>query len=518
MRFRGDQALFYLFLLGLMVPLESTVVPLYYDLRDLGLTDTYAALILPAGRRLGRVRDVLDARVLPLGAALAGGGRAARRLLELEHAVARGRCRSARPAVLTMTVLVFMWTWNEFLLALVMVSEREPAHRAARPGVLLGPQHDRLRAAGRRLGDRGDAGRDRLRLPPAPLHPRDAVRGGEGLMASVAFDRVTKRFDSVEAVRELTLEARDGEFLVLVGPSGSGKTTALRMLAGLESISEGEIRIGERVDQPRRAARARHRDGLPGLRAVPADDGLRQPRVRAAAAQGAEGRDRRAGAPRGGARSSSSALLERKPRQLSGGQQQRVALGRALVRDPQVFLMDEPLSNLDAKLRVQTRGEIKQLQQEVGTTTVYVTHDQVEAMTMGDRIAVMNEGRLEQVGTPAELYEQPANTFVAGFIGSPGMSFAPAERLGLEPAGRDRRRAAGVRAAVAGRPGAGRSRARSSTSRRSGARRSWASTRHASCCVEGRAAGAGRRHGALRPRARRPALLRRRDRRARSER
>ena len=127
-------------------------------------------------------------------------------------------------------------------------------------------------------------------------------------------------------------------------------------------------------------------------------------------------------------------LLDRKPRQLSGGQQQRVALGRALVRDPQVFLMDEPLSNLDAKLRVQTRGEIKKLQQEIGTTTVYVTHDQVEAMTMGDRIAVMNDGRLEQVGTPAELYEQPANTFVAGFIGSPGMSFAPAERLGLEPA------------------------------------------------------------------------------------
>jgi ABC-type sugar transport system ATPase subunit len=127
-------------------------------------------------------------------------------------------------------------------------------------------------------------------------------------------------------------------------------------------------------------------------------------------------------------------LLERKPRQLSGGQQQRVALGRALVRDPQVFLMDEPLSNLDAKLRVQTRGEIKKLQREVGTTTVYVTHDQVEAMTMGDRIAVMNEGRLEQVGTPAELYEQPVNTFVAGFIGSPGMSFVPAERLGLEPA------------------------------------------------------------------------------------
>ena len=163
-----------------------------------------------------------------------------------------------------------------------------------------------------------------------------------------------------------------------------------------------------------------------------------------------QGRDRRAGAPRGRL-ARARALLDRQPGQLSGGQQQRVALGRALVRDPQVFLMDEPLSNLDAKLRAQTRGEIKRLQQEVGTTTVYVTHDQVEAMTMGDRIAVMNEGRLEQVGTPEELYERPANRFVAGFIGSPGMSFAPEAEFGLDAGGRGRRRAAGARAPLAGR-------------------------------------------------------------------
>ena len=238
-------------------------------------------------------------------------------------------------------------------------------------------------------------------------------------MAGVAFESVTKRFDAVEAVRELTLAAADGEFLVLVGPSGSGKTTALRMLAGLESVSEGEIRIGERVVN-RVAPRERDiamvfqdyalypqmtvYDNLAFAlrrRKTPKDRIDEQVRRAAGALELDE-------------------LLERKPRQLSGGQQQRVALGRALVRDPQVFLMDEPLSNLDAKLRVQTRGEIKRLQKEIGTTTVYVTHDQVEAMTMGDRIAVMNHGRLEQVGTPAELYDEPANVFVAGFIGSPG--------------------------------------------------------------------------------------------------
>ncbi len=242
-------------------------------------------------------------------------------------------------------------------------------------------------------------------------------------MAGVSFREVSKRFGAVEAVRELTLEIADGEFMVLVGPSGSGKTTALRMLAGLEAISGGEISIGERVvnsvsPKERDVAmvfqdyalypQMRVEDNLAfGLRRrkLPKED------IEARVARAAEALEL-------------GELLRRRPGELSGGQQQRVALGRALVRDPQVFLMDEPLSNLDAKLRVQTRGEIKRLQEEIGTTTVYVTHDQVEAMTMGDRIAVMNHGRLEQVGTPDELYERPANRFVAGFIGSPGMSFA----------------------------------------------------------------------------------------------
>ncbi len=250
-------------------------------------------------------------------------------------------------------------------------------------------------------------------------------------MADVRFDGVGKVFGAVEAVREFTLDIADGEFMVLVGPSGSGKTTALRMLAGLESVSAGSVFIGDRMVN-RMAPRERDIamvfqdyalypqmtvfDNLAfGLRRrkVPRDE------IQRRVDEAAKVLDIRV-------------LLERKPGQLSGGQAQRVALGRALVREPQVFLMDEPLSNLDAKLRTQTRGEIRRIQQEIGTTTVYVTHDQVEAMTMGDRIAVLNDGLLEQVGTPEELYERPANRFVGGFIGSPAMSFLePSAAVGL---------------------------------------------------------------------------------------
>jgi ABC-type sugar transport system ATPase subunit len=268
-------------------------------------------------------------------------------------------------------------------------------------------------------------------------------------MAAVRFVGVSKRFGDVEAVRALTLDIADGEFVVLVGPSGSGKTTALRMLAGLESVSAGEIAIGERVVN-RVAPRERDiamvfqdyalypqmsvYDNLAfGLRRRKLPKAEIDERVQAAARALDIG-----------------ALLARKPGQLSGGQAQRVALGRALVREPQVFLMDEPLSNLDAKLRTQTRGEIKRLQQAVRTTTVYVTHDQVEAMTMGDRIAVMNDGVLEQVGTPEELYERPANRFVAGFIGSPAMSFFDAAVAHEEGAVRLRGDAIDVRVPRAG--------------------------------------------------------------------
>ncbi len=242
-------------------------------------------------------------------------------------------------------------------------------------------------------------------------------------MATVTYEHVTKRFGETTAVSEFSLAIEDGEFMVLVGPSGSGKTTALRLLAGLEAISSGNIRIGERTVND---VAPRERDIAMVFQdyALYPQMSVRQNlafglRIRKLPRREIERRVREAAALLG-----IEQLLERKPRELSGGQRQRVALGRALVRDPQAFLMDEPLSNLDAKLRAQTRAEIRRLQREVRTTTVYVTHDQVEAMTMGDRIAIMRDGILEQCGDPDTVYERPANTFVAGFIGSPAMSLA----------------------------------------------------------------------------------------------
>jgi multiple sugar transport system ATP-binding protein len=242
-------------------------------------------------------------------------------------------------------------------------------------------------------------------------------------VAPVTFEHATKRFGDTTAVADLSLEIEDGEFMVLVGPSGSGKTTALRLLAGLEALTSGSIRIGDRVVD---AVAPRERD----IAMVFQDYALYpQMSVRQNLAFGLKIRKLQRAEIRRRVEETAEllgieALLERKPRALSGGQRQRVALGRALVREPQVFLMDEPLSNLDAKLRAQTRSEIRRLQHEIGTTTVYVTHDQVEAMTMGDRIATMRDGVLEQVGDPDSVYERPANTFVASFIGSPAMSLA----------------------------------------------------------------------------------------------
>jgi multiple sugar transport system ATP-binding protein len=244
-------------------------------------------------------------------------------------------------------------------------------------------------------------------------------------MAAVSFEEVTKRFGATVAVDGLSLRVEDGEFLVLVGPSGCGKSTALRMLAGLEEITEGRILIGERVvnnvaPAARNVAMVFQSYALYPHMTVYDNMAfaLRNQRVRRAEV------DRRV---REAARVLDlEPLLARKPKQLSGGQRQRVALGRAIVREPEAFLMDEPLSNLDAALRVATRAEILKLQQRLGATTLYVTHDQVEAMTMGDRIAVLRDGVLQQVGSPEDLYERPANVFVAGFIGSPAMNLVPA--------------------------------------------------------------------------------------------
>jgi len=241
-------------------------------------------------------------------------------------------------------------------------------------------------------------------------------------MASVTFERVTKRFGDQTAVYELSLEIADTEFMVLVGPSGCGKSTALRMLAGLEDCTSGLLKIGDRVVND---VSARDRDIAMVFQSyalyphMTVHDnlafGLRMRRV---------AKDEISNRVANAARVLGlGELLHRKPRQLSGGQKQRVALGRAIIREPAAFLLDEPLSNLDAKLRIQTRIELQSLHRRLGATFVYVTHDQVEAMTMGDRIAVLKAGILQQVATPREVYNQPANLFVAGFIGSPAMNF-----------------------------------------------------------------------------------------------
>jgi multiple sugar transport system ATP-binding protein len=241
-------------------------------------------------------------------------------------------------------------------------------------------------------------------------------------MASVTFDSVGKTYpDGTRAVNSLDLEIADGEFMVFVGPSGCGKTTALRMVAGLEEITDGELRIGDTVVNdldPRRRDIAMvfqnyalypHMSVFDNIAFPLQSQGVRKGEIKERVERTAE-------------LLGLSEQLKRRPRNLSGGQRQRVAMGRAIVRQPQVFLMDEPLSNLDAKLRVQMRAEITRLQHELGVTTIYVTHDQVEAMTMGDRIAVMRKGLLQQQGRPEELYDNPANLFVATFIGSPAMN------------------------------------------------------------------------------------------------
>jgi multiple sugar transport system ATP-binding protein len=249
-------------------------------------------------------------------------------------------------------------------------------------------------------------------------------------MAEITMENITKRYpDGYEAVKDMNLEIGNGEFVILVGPSGCGKSTALRMIAGLEDISEGELKIGgevvnERAPKDRDIAMVFQNYALYPHMSVRENMGFALTLAKAPkdeinrkveeAARVLDLTDH----------------LDRKPAQLSGGQRQRVAMGRAIVRDPAAFLMDEPLSNLDAKLRVQMRTEVARLQSQLGTTTVYVTHDQTEAMTLGDRVAVMRAGRMQQVGSPADLYARPDNLFVAGFIGSPSMNFMAARLEG----------------------------------------------------------------------------------------
>ena len=244
-------------------------------------------------------------------------------------------------------------------------------------------------------------------------------------MASVTIQSVRKNFGATAVLHGVDIDIADGSFTVLVGPSGCGKSTLLRMIAGLEEISSGEIRIGARRvnDVP-----PKERDIAMVFQnyALYPHMTVRQNLAFSLMLAKKDKATVDAKVGRAAEILALSALMDRYPRQLSGGQRQRVAMGRAIVRDPQVFLYDEPLSNLDAKLRVAMRGELKELHQRLKTTSVYVTHDQIEAMTMGDRIVVMKDGRIEQIGSPLELYDHPANIFVAGFIGSPAMNFLPA--------------------------------------------------------------------------------------------
>jgi multiple sugar transport system ATP-binding protein len=245
-------------------------------------------------------------------------------------------------------------------------------------------------------------------------------------MASITYDRITKRYpDGTLAVAELDLEIRDGEFLVLVGPSGCGKTTALRMAAGLEEISDGRLLVGDRVVNDVHPAQRDIAMVFQNYALYPHMT-VRENMAFPLNCAGVSKDEAKARVDRAAEALGLTEYLHRKPKALSGGQRQRVAMGRAIVRKPQAFLMDEPLSNLDAKLRGQMRAEIRSLQRAYATTTLYVTHDQIEAMTMGDRIAVLRKGILQQLGTPEELYDSPKNLFVAEFIGSPPMNIVRA--------------------------------------------------------------------------------------------
>jgi multiple sugar transport system ATP-binding protein len=249
-------------------------------------------------------------------------------------------------------------------------------------------------------------------------------------MSEIVLDGVTKVFDDgYEAVKDMNLDIADGEFMILVGPSGCGKSTALRMIAGLEDISSGELRIGDQVVNDRSP---KDRDIAMVFQnyALYPHMTVRQNMGFALSLAGVDKAEIDRKVEEAAEKLDLVQHLDRKPANLSGGQRQRVAMGRAIVRDPKAFLMDEPLSNLDAKLRVQMRTEVARLQSDLETTMIYVTHDQTEAMTLGDRVAVMRAGVLQQVGSPEELYSRPRNLFVAGFIGSPAMNFMPAEIAG----------------------------------------------------------------------------------------
>ena len=314
------------------------------------------------------------------------------------------------PGIAATAVFALIFSWNEFVFSIFLITTPEHAHGAVGD---RGPdrRHDDQLGPGGRVGDGvRDPGAD-LRLPraQAPGRGRDP-RGGASLMAEVLVKRLHKAFpDGTVAVEELDLEIGDGELFVMLGPSGCGKTTTLRCIAGLEQETSGHDPDRRRGRLRPAAVAARHRDGLPVLRALPAPERARQHGVPAARGEGARSPRSTSACYEAARMLQLEPYLTRKPNKLSGGEQQRVALGRAMVRHPKAFLMDEPLTNLDAELRAEMRAELKHVQQRLNSTMIYVTHDQTEAMALGHRIAILNKGRLEQLGAPMEVYERPGD-------------------------------------------------------------------------------------------------------------
>ena len=415
-----------------MFPAISTVGPLFDMWRALGLYDTYPGLIIPYlsfSLPLAIYTLVAFFREIPWDLEQAAQVDGATQFQAFRKVIVP----LAAPGVFTAAILVFIFAWNDFLFAISLTSSDAsrtvPAALAFFTGESQFTATDREHRRGR--GDRDDPDHHLRPAVPAPDRlgadrgRRQGIAERNAEMAEIVLDKVTKRFgDGYEAVKQMDLDVADGEFMILVGPSGCGKSTALRMIAGLEDVTDGELKIdGEVVNDEAPKDRdiamvfqnyalyphmtVRENMAFP-LELAGADDSEIEEKV-SNAAEILDLTDH----------------LDRKPANLSGGQRQRVAMGRAIVRDPKAFLMDEPLSNLDAKLRVQMRTEVARIQQRLGTTMVYVTHDQTEAMTLGDRVAVMRAGVLQQVGPPAELYGKPQNLFVAGFIGSPAMNFVP---------------------------------------------------------------------------------------------
>ena len=439
---RLSNVVYILFVVGIILPFQLAIIPLFVAMLHLGLVGNYAGMILLNVGLLMPLTVFLYTgfiRALPRdyeeAARVDGAG--------ILRTYARVVFPLLWPITGTVAVLVGIIVWNEFFVALIFLAGSHYETRAGRPLRLC-------RRLCRPLEPDLRRGRDRDRTDPrllpvcaAPPDPR-VLGGREGLMAAVTLSGVGKVYpDGTRAVTELDLRIEDGELMVLVGPSGCGKTTTLRMTAGLEEITEGEIRIGDRLVNsldPRQRDVAMVFQNYALYPHMSVFDNLAFP-LRARRLPKTEIRAR---VERTAKLLGLDGLLKRKPRALSGGQRQRVAMGRAIVREPQVFLMDEPLSNLDANLRTQMRTEIAGLQRQLGVTTMYVTHDQVEAMTMGTRIAVMRGGLLQQQGPPQTLYDEPDNLFVATFIGSPMMNLLQGriERDGNTLAVRSRRRAA----------------------------------------------------------------------------